>query len=374
MVRHTLVACLLNVLNHVGTCHNPGTVDTLCGLAQPGRVTVRVGINGFGRIGRLVARALVEYGVEDLHVVAINSPGEPETSAHLLRYDSVHGRFVHPVELRGDTMDFGAGPVRMTRHRDPAECDWGAMDVDVVMECTGLFRSRDSVEPHLRAGAKSVLISAPGKGADRTVVYGVNHEDLTPDDRVVSCASCTTNCLAPLAKVLLEAVGIKRGFMTTVHSYTQDQRILDNSHKDLYRARAAALNIIPTSTGAAKAVSLVIPELEGVLSGTAVRVPTANVSMMDLSFRPTSERFSVEGINAAVRTASGGAMAGIIDYVDAPLVSSDHTHNPHSTVFAAPLTEVLGNLVKVVAWYDNEWGFANRMIDVARVMGQKVAA
>ena len=363
-------------MDHVNVSHNPGAVDSQLRLAQPGSVTVRVGINGFGRIGRLVARAVVEYGVEDVRVVAVNSPGEPETSAHLLRYDSVHGRFAHPVVLHGDTMDFGAGAVRMTRHRDPALCDWGALDVDVVMECTGLFRTRESVEPHITAGAKTVLISAPGKGegVDRTVVFGVNHNDLTPADRVVSCASCTTNCLAPLAKVLLEAVGIKRGFMTTVHSYTQDQRILDNSHKDFYRARAAALNIIPTSTGAAKAVSLVIPELEGVLSGTAVRVPTANVSMMDLSFRPTSEGFTADGINAAVRAASEGAMAGVIDYVDEALVSSDHTHNPHSTIFAAPLTEVLGNLVKVVAWYDNEWGFANRMIDVARVMGKRVTA
>ena len=373
---HTPVARVRNVLDHVNVSHNPGAVDSQLRLAQPGSVTVRVGINGFGRIGRLVARAVVEYGVEDVRVVAVNSPGEPETSAHLLRYDSVHGRFAHPVVLHGDTMDFGAGAVRMTRHRDPALCDWGALDVDVVMECTGLFRTRESVEPHITAGAKTVLISAPGKGegVDRTVVFGVNHDDLTPADRVVSCASCTTNCLAPLAKVLLEAVGIKRGFMTTVHSYTQDQRILDNSHKDFYRARAAALNIIPTSTGAAKAVSLVIPELEGVLSGTAVRVPTANVSMMDLSFRPTSEGFTADGINAAVRAASEGAMAGVIDYVDEALVSSDHTHNPHSTIFAAPLTEVLGNLVKVVAWYDNEWGFANRMIDVARVMGKRVTA
>ena len=334
-------------------------------------MTVNVAINGFGRIGRLIARALAEYGVEDVRLVAINSPGEPSTSAHLLRYDSVHGRFSGEVTLDGDTLDFGMGPVRMTRHRDPSLCDWSALDVDVVLECTGLFRTRESVQPHFEAGAKSVLISAPGKGdgIDKTIVYGVNHGDLGPDDRVVSCASCTTNCLAPLAKVIMDSVGIKRGFMTTVHSYTQDQRILDNSHKDLYRARAAALNIIPTSTGAAKAVSLVIPELKGRLSGTAVRVPTANVSMMDLSFRPTGEGYDAEIINEAVRTAANGSMKGVIDYVDEALVSSDHTHNPHSTIFAAPLTEVLGNLVKVVAWYDNEWGFANRMIDVARVMG-----
>ena len=332
-------------------------------------MTVTVAINGFGRIGRLVARALSEYAIEDVKLVAINSPGEPETSAHLLRYDSVHGRFPGEVTLNGDTLDFGLGPVRMSRHRDPSQCDFS--DVDVVMECTGIFRSHESVQPHLKAGAKSVLISAPAKdkGMVPTIVYGVNHDTLDGSEQVVSCASCTTNCLAPLAKVLLDSVGIKRGFMTTVHSYTQDQRILDNSHKDLYRARAAALNIIPTSTGAAKAVSLVIPELEGRLSGTAVRVPTANVSMMDLSFRPTTEGYTVEDINAAVRKAASGEMSGVIDYVDEALVSSDFVHNPHSTIFAAPLTEVLGNLVKVIAWYDNEWGFANRMIDVARVMG-----
>ena len=335
-------------------------------------MTVKIAINGFGRIGRLVARALVEHGVDDVKLVAINSPGELETSAHLLRYDTVHGRFGHNVVLSGDTMDFGAGPVRMSRHRDPAECDFS--DVDVLLECTGLFRTREKVEPHLRAGAKSVLISAPAKQVDKTIVYGVNDDALSASDTVVSCASCTTNCLAPLAKVMMDVAGINRGFMTTVHSYTQDQRILDNSHKDLYRARAAAMNIIPTSTGAAKAVSLVIPELEGRLSGTAVRVPTANVSMMDLSFRPVDDGVSVEEINAAVREAASGPMSGVMDYVDEALVSSDFIHNPHSTIFAAPLTEVLGNLVKVVAWYDNEWGFANRMIDVARVMGQRQQA
>jgi len=333
---------------------------------------VRVAINGFGRIGRLIARALVEYNIEDVELVAINSPGEFETSAHLLRYDSVHGRFGAEVTLDGETMDFGKGPVRMSRHRDPSKCGWDSLRVDVVLECTGIFRSREKVQPHFDAGAKAVLISAPGQDVDKTIVYGVNHEDLTADDTVVSCASCTTNCLAPLAQVIMDAVGIKRGFMTTVHSYTQDQRILDNSHKDLYRARAAAMNIIPTSTGAAKAVSLVIPELEGRLSGSAVRVPTANVSMMDLSFRPYYET-TVEDLNAAVKQAADASMKGVIDYVDEALVSTDHNHNPHSTVFAAPLTEVIGNLVKVVAWYDNEWGFANRMIDVARVMGSHQA-
>ena len=335
-------------------------------------MTVNIAINGFGRIGRLVARALAEYDIRDVRLVAINSPGASETSAHLLRYDSVHGRFANAVMLEGDTLDFGMGPVRMTHHRDPAACDWRALGVNVVMECTGIFRTRESCQPHLDAGAASVLISAPAKGSDpvKTIVYGVNHGDLTGEEAVVSCASCTTNCLAPLAKVLMDVAGIKRGFMTTVHSYTQDQRILDNSHKDLYRARAAAMNIIPTSTGAAKAVSKVIPGLEGRLSGTAVRVPTANVSMMDLSFRPLRDGITVDQINDAVRAASTNGMSGVIDYVDEALVSSDFVHNPHSTIFAAPLTEVLGNLVKVIAWYDNEWGFANRMIDVARVMGR----
>lgn len=333
-------------------------------------MTLKIAINGFGRIGRLVARALSEYSISDMELVLINSPGLTETSAHLLRYDSVHGRFNADVKVDGDTIDFGLGPVRMTHERNPADVPWG--DADIVMECTGLFRTKESCQPHFDGGAKAVLISAPGKGVDKTIVYGVNHDDLTPDDRLVSCASCTTNCLAPLAKVIMDSVGIKRGFMTTVHSYTQDQRILDNSHKDLYRARAAAMNIIPTSTGAAKAVSLVIPELEGRLSGTAVRVPTANVSMMDLSFRPMKDALDVDLINEAVRTAAQGSFEDVIDYVDEALVSTDFVHNPHSTIFAAPLTEVLGNLVKVVAWYDNEWGFANRMIDVSRVMGQRI--
>ena len=247
-------------------------------------MTIKIGINGFGRIGRLVARALDEYDIRDVELVAINSPGSIEVSTHLLRYDSVHGRFGTPVKVGEDWIDYGRGRIRMTHHRNPADIEWGALDVDIVMECTGIFRSKEKVQPHFEAGAKAVLISAPGENVDATIVYGVNHKDLTKEDKVVSCASCTTNCLAPIAKVLMETVGIRRGFMTTVHSYTQDQRILDNSHKDLYRARAAGLNMIPTSTGAAKAVGLVIPELKGKLSGSAVRVPTANVSMIDLAF------------------------------------------------------------------------------------------
>ena len=335
-------------------------------------MTTRIAINGFGRIGRLVARAISEYNINDIELVAINSPGALETSAHLLRYDSVHGRFAPEVKVGDGFIDYGRGKVRMTHERNPADADWGALDVDVVMECTGIFRSKERVQPHLDAGAKSVLISAPGEKVDKTIVYGVNHDILTENDLVVSCASCTTNCLAPLAKVLMETVGIRRGFMTTVHAYTQDQRILDNSHKDLYRARAAGQNMIPTSTGAAKAVGLVIPELIGKLSGSAVRVPTANVSMVDLAFQPEVNT-TAEDLNAAVKVAANGAMKNVLRYTEEPLVSSDLNHDPHSSIFAAPLTKVLdGDLVKVIAWYDNEWGFANRMIDVARVMANRI--
>lgn len=335
-------------------------------------MTIKIGINGFGRIGRLVARALVEYDIQDIELVAINSPGAIETSAHLLRYDSVHGRFGHDVEVGDGKIKYCGRHVAMTHHRDPAAVDWGGMGVDVVMECTGIFRSKEAVQPHFKAGAKAVLISAPGQNVDKTIVYGVNHGDLTAEDKVVSCASCTTNCLAPIAKVLLETVGIRRGFMTTVHSYTQDQRILDNSHKDLYRARAAGLNMIPTSTGAAKAVGLVIPELQGRLSGSAVRVPTANVSMVDLAFQPAMKT-SAEEVNAVMEEAANDPMKGVICYSKNPLVSSDLNHDPNSATFASLLTKDMdGDLVKIIAWYDNEWGFANRMIDVAREMGTKM--
>jgi glyceraldehyde 3-phosphate dehydrogenase len=331
-------------------------------------MTIRIGINGFGRIGRLVARALAEYNINDVQLVAINSPGDISTSAHLLRYDSVHGRFKTEV-IEGDNfIDYGRGKIRMTHERDPSNIAWGDLNIDVVMECTGIFRSKRDVQPHFEAGAKKVLISAPGKDVDKTIVYGVNHNDLTDEDKVVSCASCTTNCLAPIAKVIIDSIGIKRGFMTTVHSYTQDQRILDNSHTDLYRARAAGLNMIPTSTGAAKAVGLVIPELIGKLSGSAVRVPTANVSMLDLAFQPEMKT-SAEELNAIMKNAADTNMKGVICYTRNALVSSDLNHDPNSATFAAPLTKVLdGHLVKIVAWYDNEWGFANRMIDVSRVM------
>jgi glyceraldehyde 3-phosphate dehydrogenase len=331
-------------------------------------MTIRIGINGFGRIGRLVARALAEYNINDVQLVAINSPGDISTSAHLLRYDSVHGRFKTEVVEGDNFIDYGRGKIRMTHERDPSNIAWGDLNIDVVMECTGIFRSKKDVQSHFEAGAKKVLISAPGKDVDKTIVYGVNHNDLTDEDKVVSCASCTTNCLAPIAKVIIDSIGIKRGFMTTVHSYTQDQRILDNSHTDLYRARAAGLNMIPTSTGAAKAVGLVIPELIGKLSGSAVRVPTANVSMLDLAFQPEMKT-SAEELNAIMKNAADTNMKGVICYTRNALVSSDLNHDPNSATFAAPLTKVLdGHLVKIVAWYDNEWGFANRMIDVSRVM------
>ncbi len=337
-------------------------------------MTIKIGINGFGRIGRLVTRAISEYDITDMEIVAINSPGALETSAHLLRYDSVHGRFAPEVQVGDGFIDYGRGKVRMTHERDPGKAAWGDLDIDVVMECSGVFRTKEKVQPHLDAGAKSVLISAPAEGVDKTIVYGVNHNLLSRDDLVVSCASCTTNCLAPLARVLMESVGIRRGFMTTVHAYTQDQRILDNSHKDLYRARAAARNMIPTSTGAAKAVGLVIPELLGKLSGSAVRVPTANVSMVDLAFQPEVNT-TAEDLNAAVKAASENKMKNVLRYTEEALVSSDLNHDPHSSIFAAPLTKVLdGDLVKVIAWYDNEWGFANRMIDVARVMADQMKA
>ncbi len=331
-------------------------------------MTLRIGINGFGRIGRLVVRAVLENDIQDVEIVAINSPGALATQVHLLKYDTAHGRLKTDVKSAPGMMDFGTGPVRVTHERDPSKVNWGALDVDVVMECSGFFRTKEAVQAHLDAGAKSVLISAPGKGVDKTIVYGVNHGGLTKNDLVVSCASCTTNCLAPIAKVLVDSVGIKRGFMTTIHSYTLDQRILDSSHPDLYRARAAGQNMIPTSTGAAKAVGLVLPELEGKLHGSAVRVPTVNVSMVDLAFQP-ERHADAEIINAAVKEAAQGYMKNIIQYTEEPLVSSDLNHDPHSATFAAPLTKVMDSeLVKVIAWYDNEWGFACRMIDVSRVM------
>lgn len=329
-------------------------------------MTVRVAINGFGRIGRLVLRSIAEHGRTDVQVVGINDLGSTEANAHLLRYDSVHGRFPHAVKVEGDTMDVGQGPIRVTAIRNPAELPWGELGVDVAMECTGIFTSKDKAGAHLQAGALRVLISAPADGADKTIVYGVNHATLTAEDRIVSNGSCTTNCLAPVVQVLNQAVGVERGYMTTVHSYTNDQPTLDQLHKDLYRARAAGQSMIPTSTGAAKALGLVLPEMQGKLDGSAVRVPTPNVSLIDLVFTP-SRPTTAEEVNAAMVQAADGRLKGVLAVTNDPTVSSDFNHSPASATFALPLTQAVdgGRLIRVLAWYDNEWGFATRMSDVA---------
>lgn len=328
-------------------------------------MTVRVAINGFGRIGRLVLRSIIEHAREDIKVVAINDLGPVETNAHLLQYDSVHGKLPAEVKVDGDTISAGNQSFVCTAVRNPEELPWRELDIDIALECTGIFTAKDKAEAHLKAGAKRVLVSAPAKDADKTIVYGVNHETLTADDLVVSNASCTTNCLSPVAKVLHDLVGIERGYMTTVHAYTGDQPTLDRMHSDLYRARAAAHSMIPTSTGAAKAVGLVLPELAGKLNGSAVRVPTPNVSMIDLVF-DSGKATTPDEINAAIKAAADGPMKGVLGYVDAPLVSSDFNHNPHSSVFALDQTHVTeGKLVRVLSWYDNEWGFATRMSDTA---------
>ncbi|MHA3915790.1 type I glyceraldehyde-3-phosphate dehydrogenase [Halovulum sp. GXIMD14793] len=327
---------------------------------------IKVAINGFGRIGRNILRAVVENGHDDIEVIAINDLGPVETNAHLVRYDSVHGKFPGNVTVDGDTIDVGRGPIRVTAERDPKALPWG--DVDIALECTGIFTAREKASMHLENGSKRVLISAPGAEADKTIVYGVNHDILNADDRVVSNGSCTTNCLAPVAKVLHDEFGIKSGYMTTVHAYTGDQPTLDTMHKDLYRARAAAMSMIPTSTGAAKALGLVIPELKGVLDGSSVRVPTPNVSCIDLKFI-AEKPASAEDINAALKAAAEGPMKGILQYADGPLVSIDFNHDPHSSSFAPDQTKVLNEgLIRVLSWYDNEWGFSNRMIDTARAV------
>ena len=328
-------------------------------------MAVRVAINGFGRIGRLVLRSIIEHDRKDIEVVAINDLGPVETNAHLLQYDSVHGRLNETVRVDGETIHVGDRAFRCTAVRDPKNLPHRDLGVDIALECTGIFTDRDKAADHLEAGAKRVLVSAPAKGADKTIVYGVNHATLTADDTVVSNASCTTNCLAPVAKVLNDLVGIQRGYMTTVHAFTGDQPTLDRMHKDLYRARAAGSSMIPTSTGAAKAVGLVMPELNGKLDGSAVRVPTPNVSMVDLVF-DAGKATTAEEINAAVVAAADGPMAGVLAYTDAPLVSADFNHNPASSTFALPQTQVVdGTLVRVLSWYDNEWGFATRMSDTA---------
>lgn len=330
----------------------------------------KVAINGFGRIGRNILRAIIESGRTDIEVIAINDLGPVETNAHLLRFDSIHGRFPGTVTTTTDSIDVGRGPIRVTSIRNPADLPWS--DVDVVMECTGIFTSKKTCQAHLDNGARRVLISAPGKDADKTIVFGVNDNTLTADDLVVSNASCTTNCLAPVAKVLNDTVGIAKGFMTTIHSYTGDQPTLDTMHNDLYRARAATLSMIPTSTGAAKAVGLVLPELNGKLDGVAIRVPTPNVSVVDLTFE-ASRSTSVEEINEAVQAAADGSLKGVLGYTNAPLVSCDFNHDPHSSMFHMDQTKVLdGTMVRILSWYDNEWGFSNRMADTAVAMGKLI--
>jgi glyceraldehyde 3-phosphate dehydrogenase len=331
-------------------------------------MTVKVAINGFGRIGRNVLRAIVESGRTDIEVVAINDLGPVETNAHLVRYDSVHGRFPGTVTVSGDTIDVGRGPIKVTAVRNPAELPWG--DVDIAMECTGIFTDKEKAKIHLENGSKRVLVSAPSGGADKTIVFGVNDKSLTKDDLVVSNASCTTNCLSPVAYVLDKAVGIEKGFMTTIHSYTGDQPTLDTMHKDLYRGRAAALSMIPTSTGAAKAVGLVLPQLNGKLDGVAIRVPTPNVSVVDLVFN-AKKATSVAEVNEAIKTAAEGELKGILGYTTEKLVSSDFNHDSHSSVFHMDQTKVMdGTMVRILTWYDNEWGFSNRMIDTAGVMAK----
>jgi glyceraldehyde 3-phosphate dehydrogenase len=335
-------------------------------------MAVKVFINGFGRIGRLVLRAIVESGRNDIDVVGVNDLGPIETNAHLLRYDSVHGRFPAEVKVDGDRMIVGRHKIKVTAVKDPAQLPHKELGVDIAMECTGIFTSKEKASAHLTAGAKRVLVSAPADGADLTVVYGVNHQKLTKDHIVVSNASCTTNCLVPVAKVLHDTVGIDKGMMTTVHSYTNDQPSLDQMHKDLYRARAAALSMIPTSTGAAKAVGLVLPELKGKLDGISIRVPTPNVSVVDLKF-VAKRATTVAEINDAMKRAAAQELKGVLDIVDAPLVSSDFNHNPASSSFALDQTKVMdGTLVSVLTWYDNEWGFANRMSDTAVAMAKLI--
>ena len=331
-------------------------------------MTTTVAINGFGRIGRLVLRALLEQNRTDLEVIAINDLGPVETNVHLLRFDSVHGKMTGDVTSGADWIDVGRGKIRATAIRNPADLPW--TDIDVVMECTGIFKSADKAKVHLENGATRVLVSAPSAGADRTVVFGVNDETLHADDKIVSNASCTTNCLAPVVMVLNDTVGLVKGFMTTIHSYTGDQPTLDTLHKDLYRARAAALSMIPTSTGAAKAVGLVLPELDGKLDGVAIRVPTPNVSAVDLtieSSRPTT----VEEVNAALIAASEGPLKGILGVTTTQNVSIDFNHDPRSSIVALDQTKVLdGNMVRILTWYDNEWGFSNRMLDTAAAMAK----
>ena len=335
-------------------------------------MSVRVAINGFGRIGRNILRAIVESTRDDIIVVGINDLGPVETNAHLLRYDSVHGKFPADVKVIGNDLDVGHGPIKVTSIRDPKDLPWKELDVDIAMECTGIFASREKASMHLDAGAKRVLVSAPASGVDLTVVYGVNHKKISKDHLVISNASCTTNCLAPVAMALNNGVGINQGFMTTIHSYTGDQPTLDTMHSDLYRSRAAAGNMIPTSTGAAKAVGLVLPELNGKLDGVSVRVPTQNVSVVDFKFN-ASKSTSVKEINNIIKESANGELKNILGFTDEPLVSSDFNHDSRSSIFHMDQTKVMDNtFVRVLSWYDNEWGFSNRMSDTAVAIGKTI--
>ena len=331
-------------------------------------MTIKVAINGFGRIGRNILRAAVENVRKDIKIIAINDLAPIEINAHLLKFDSTHGRFPQVVSVEGSTLNVGLDPIKVSDHRNPAELDW--QNVDVVLECTGIFASKEKASSHLSNGSKRILVSAPVSDADKTITYGVNHRSLTNSDIIVSNASCTTNCMAPIAKVLNETVGIQKGFMTTIHSYTGDQPTVDSSHVDLYRARAAALNMIPTSTGAARAVGLVLPELKGRMDGVAIRVPTPNVSCIDFTFE-ASRSTNAEEINSAMFSASRGYLKGILDITNEKLVSMDFNHNSHSSIFATDQTKVMdGTFCRILAWYDNEWGFSNRMLDTAFEMGK----
>lgn len=333
-------------------------------------MAVRVAINGFGRIGRLVLRGIIESGRKDIEVVGINDLGDVKTNAHLLQYDSVHGPLDAKVKATKKTINVNGNSIAVSAERDPAQLPWKDLDVDIALECTGIFASKEKASAHLSAGAQRVLVSAPATNADLTVVYGINHNKLRKSHKVVSNASCTTNCLAPVADVLNKAIGIERGYMTTVHAYTGDQPVLDTLHKDLRRARGAALSMIPTSTGAARAVGLVLPELDGKLDGSAIRVPTPNVSMIDLTFT-AKRKTTAEEVNESIKKAARGKLKGVLAYVDGPLVSIDFNHNAHSSSFDATQTTVMdGKLVRVLSWYDNEWGFANRMSDTAVAMGK----
>ena len=326
-------------------------------------MSVKVGINGFGRIGRNILRAIIENKFHNINVVGINDLGSIETNAHLLKYDSIHGTFNGNIHIEKNNLNVGTGPIRVTSERSPENLPWKELNVDIVLECTGIFTSREKAQKHINSGAKKVLISAPANDADLTVVYGVNHKKIKSEHKIFSNASCTTNCLAPLAFVLNKSVGIESGFMTTIHSYTGDQPTLDTMHSDLYRARAAAGNMIPTSTGAAKAVGLVLPELNGKLDGVAIRVPTQNVSVVDFKFNAKRET-SVKEINEVIKSASQNELKNILSFNDEKLVSSDFNHNPYSSIFHADQTKVMNkNFVRLLSWYDNEWGFSNRMCD-----------